>query len=178
MQNSKEMFGANIDINKVKDELTDILLMEKGYDSILKQRIIKRDDSKQTGLSFAQKRMWFMNQINPDNPVNNMPLYLTIKGRLNIEALKKALEQILLRHDSLRTRFKIIDNEPRHEISKIASGILSLIDLRNLEKTIMETERQRIVLEEFLLPFDLENDFMLRTKLLLLENDENVLLSC
>ena len=176
MQNSKEMFGANIDINKVKDELTDILLMEKGYDSILKQRIIKRDDSKQTGLSFAQKRMWFMNQINPDNPVNNMPLYLTIKGRLNIEALKKALEQILLRHDSLRTRFKIIDNEPRHEISKIASGILSLIDLRNLEKTIMETERQRIVLEEFLLPFDLENDFMLRTKLLLLENDENVLL--
>jgi len=62
-------------------------------------------------LSFAQQRLWFLNQLEPDNPVYNIPVAIHLTGSLNIPALQQSFSEILRRHESLRTSFTVIDTQ-------------------------------------------------------------------
>src|SRR5205085_10581883 len=66
-------------------------------------------------LSFAQRRLWFLHQLDPDNPVHNIAAFLRLAGRLDVAALGGALNQIVRRHEALRTVFRHVGNEPVQE---------------------------------------------------------------
>ena len=64
-------------------------------------------------LSFSQQRLWFVSQMDPDTPLYNVPEAIELKGQLNVAALEQSLNEIIRRHDALRTTFTIVDREPR-----------------------------------------------------------------
>ncbi|MGD9160301.1 MAG: condensation domain-containing protein, partial [Desulfobacteraceae bacterium] len=128
-------------------------------------------------LSFAQERLWFLDQLVPDNPFYNIPpMALILRGWLTISALRQALGEIVRRHESLRTRFEFIDDKPVQIIEQDVPFLPNLLDLSNLSSLDREKETQRILSKESLLPFNLKKDLMLRARLLLLDAEEHVLL--
>src|SRR5919205_3846885 len=68
-------------------------------------------------VSFAQQRLWFLAQLEPDNPSYNLPQILRLKGELNVNALEQTINAIIARHESLRTTFKEVDGEPVQIVS-------------------------------------------------------------
>ena len=120
-------------------------------------------------LSFAQQRLWFLDQLERGNPFYNRFKPVRLQGELNIEALERTLSEIVRRHEVLRTRYVNAGGEPRQEVLPAEAVKLTLTDYSNLS----ETEREAAVLEaataERREPFDLAAGPMLRVKLLRLE---------
>ena len=135
----------------------------------------KRVRDKKIPLSFAQERLWFLNQLVPDNPFYNMPIAIGHNDRIDIPALMKSIRTIISRHEALRTRFKVKNGEPEQIIEQSIPTLPYLIDLKHIPDSERKKESNRIIFEESILPFDLENDSVIRAKLLLAEM-ENVLL--
>ncbi|WP_122630819.1 non-ribosomal peptide synthetase, partial [Pseudomonas viridiflava] len=124
-------------------------------------------------LSFAQQRLWFLAQMEDANSAYNIPLGLQLNGQLDTRALKRALERIVVRHDSLRSRFIQQEGEARVEAAA-ASVVPDLLwqDLRGQDEEAL----QRVVREEAAQPFDLLDDLPIRGRLLCLAEDRHVLL--
>jgi len=82
------------------------------------QRIEKNKGTTPVALSFAQQRLWYLDQLDPDNPVYNVPMAYFLDGALNVELLTEALKGVFNRHDILKTSFQLIDDEPVQHIEK------------------------------------------------------------
>src|SRR5688572_29943554 len=123
-------------------------------------------------LSFAQQRMWFLDQLEPGNALYNIPAALRLKGRLDTAALEQSLNEIVRRHESLRTVFKVVKGEPVQVIAAPQPLSLAVLDVR--ERPADMTEAQMI--EEMRRPFDLTAGPLMRVALLHVEGDEYVLL--
>ena len=115
--------------------------------------------------SFAQQRLWFLHKLIPDSPAYNIAMARLLTGPLNTAALQNALNQLLERHETLRTRFTSIDDEPMQVVAESAT---LLIDTDTLEQVDDETDdnslRQKINALSAA-PFDLENESLLRISL-------------
>ncbi|WP_122855873.1 non-ribosomal peptide synthetase, partial [Pseudomonas viridiflava] len=124
-------------------------------------------------LSFAQQRLWFLAQMEDANSAYNIPLGLQLNGHLDTRALKRALERIVVRHDSLRSRFIQQEGEARVQAAPV-SVVPDLLwqDLRGQDEQAL----QRVVREEAAQPFDLLDDLPIRGRLLCLAEDRHVLL--
>ncbi|WP_122845172.1 non-ribosomal peptide synthetase, partial [Pseudomonas viridiflava] len=124
-------------------------------------------------LSFAQQRLWFLAQMEDANSAYNIPLGLQLNGQLDTRALKRALERIVVRHDSLRSRFIQQEGEARVQAAPV-SVVPDLLwqDLRGQDEQAL----QRVVREEAAQPFDLLDDLPIRGRLLCLAEDRHVLL--
>ncbi|MEA5516070.1 condensation domain-containing protein, partial [Nodularia sp. UHCC 0506] len=127
-------------------------------------------------LSFAQQRLWFLNQLEPNNPIYNLSFPLRLLGQLNIEALKQSLNEIVRRHEVLRTTFTIIDKKPVQAIAPVLTLKLPIIDLENLPETAQKTQVSQLVTQEAQLLFDLEQGPLLRASLLKLSQQEYIAL--
>src|SRR5207244_1630 len=68
-------------------------------------------------LSFAQQRLWFLDQLEPNNPLYNVPHIVRLRGGLNADVLERSLHEIVRRHETLRTSFQTIDDEPLQVIA-------------------------------------------------------------
>ncbi|WP_375511201.1 amino acid adenylation domain-containing protein [uncultured Nostoc sp.] len=126
--------------------------------------------------SFAQESLWFLDRMIPDRATYNIPQALRIKGILNTKSLLQALEEIVNRHESLRTTFELMDESPVQVISEKGSIAMPVIDLSTLPETDNETEFQRLVAQDAQQPFDLTHGSLLRTTLIRLTQKEHVLL--
>ena len=115
-------------------------------------------------LSYPQQRPWFLDQLQKDNPVYNLPLGYRVYGSLDADALQFALSEILRRHEVLRSVFRTIDGVPRQIVMAPAQALLTEIDLSGHADP--ETEARRIADEEATEPFDLAAGPMLRAKVL------------
>ena len=127
-------------------------------------------------LSFAQQRLWFLQQMNPQSPVYNMPIASRLLGKLNLKALEQALNEIVRRHEVLRTTFQMVDAQPMQVISPHAALVLPLFDLTHLPETARETEAHRLTVEKLREPFDLVNGPLVRAALVRLNVEDHVLL--
>jgi amino acid adenylation domain-containing protein len=125
-------------------------------------------------LSFAQERLWFLSQWEPDASVYNIPLAIRLSGSLDVRALEQSLDEIIRRHEALRTRFIVSDGKPAQVIAPELRLPLPLVDLSDLVER--EAELQRQIDQQGLQPFDLARDSLIRTTLLRLGRDEHVLL--
>lgn len=123
-------------------------------------------------LSFAQQRLWFLARLEPGNPYYNCPIALRLKGQLHVAALARVLDEIVRRHEILRTTFKVIDGQPV-QIIAARSQSLPVLDLGELPDA--EAEARRLVEEEARRPFSLEQGPLLRTTLLRLSAQEHIL---
>ncbi|MBW4575169.1 MAG: amino acid adenylation domain-containing protein [Aphanothece sp. CMT-3BRIN-NPC111] len=128
--------------------------------------------------SFAQARLWFFDQLVPGNPFYNVVTAVRLIGSLNLAALQQTFNEIVRRHEALRTTFSIVEGQPVQVIraSAIGSGVAPIVDLRYLPVTEREAEAQRLVIQEAQRPFDLTTGPLLRVTLLQLGEAEHILL--
>ncbi len=126
-------------------------------------------------LSFAQERLWFIEQLEPGNIAYNLPGALLIRGRLNMDALQLTLNEIVRRHESLRTTYTSLAGRPVQVVGKATPVNLHIINL-NIE---LETNRMSVALQQTTIevrqPFDLSNGPLMRARLLRLDEEEHVL---
>ncbi len=127
-------------------------------------------------LSFAQQRLWFIDQLDPGSAVYNSPHPLRLRGPLDLGILARTLEQIVRRHESLRTRFSAVDGRPVQVIDAPFRPALPRIDLGALAAGRREAEALRLALEEARRPFDLARGPLLRAGAVRLAADEHVVL--
>src|SRR2546425_10149713 len=97
--------------------------------------------AKSAPLSFAQQRLWFLNQLDPDNSFYNVPRVIRLKGTLDVAALKLCLTEIVRRHKVLHTRFPIIEGQPVQLISPAQELPLPVTDLSHLPEATTVAER-------------------------------------
>ncbi|MBD2468777.1 non-ribosomal peptide synthetase [Nostoc sp. FACHB-145] len=127
-------------------------------------------------LSFAQTRLWLLEQLNPDSSIYNMPAAVRLVGELKIEALEESINEIIRRHEVLRTTFVLDNGEPLQVIVANVQIKIPVVDLRDLPKAEQEAETQRLSVEEFQCPFDFTQAPLLRCTLLQLDEQEYILL--
>lgn len=126
-------------------------------------------------LSFAQQRLWFLDQLENESNTYNIPLAVKIIGLLDVEVLEKAITEIIQRHEVLRTTFPTVDGSPIQAIAPTLDLTLMVIDLQSLPEVDQLSEVQRLATEEAHLPFDLAKGPLLRGILLKLSESEYVL---
>jgi amino acid adenylation domain-containing protein len=125
-------------------------------------------------LSYVQKRIWFLSQIEPSNTYNmSVPLWLS--GKININILEQSLNAIIERHEILRTNFDTIQGQPYQVIKPAFNISLPIIDLTNIPFTERETQALKITVAEAEKPFNLSEDRLIRLQLIKLEEEENIL---
>jgi amino acid adenylation domain-containing protein len=127
-------------------------------------------------LSFAQERLWLVDRLEPNNTAYNMPAALRLVGSLNIAALEQSFNEIVRRHEVLRTTFTVVDGQPVQVIAPSLTLKLPVVDLQALPETERDAEVLRLAAQETQLPFDLAQGPMLRVTLLKLDLSEHVLL--
>ncbi len=127
-------------------------------------------------LSFAQERLWFIDRLLPGNPAYNLPLALDCDGALDAAALAGALAGLAARHETLRTRFELVDGGPVQRIDAPGSLDLPSIDLAELPSARRKEEEARLIAAESWRPFDLARGPLARARLLRLAADRHALL--
>jgi amino acid adenylation domain-containing protein/non-ribosomal peptide synthase protein (TIGR01720 family) len=127
-------------------------------------------------LSFAQQRLWFLHQLDPDDTSYTMPAAVRLQGRLNVTALEQSLNAIVQRHEILRTQFVTIAGQPTQVILPTVTLPLAQVDLRSLSSLEQDAEVQKLALQETQLSFDLSQAPLLRSTLLQLAENDFVLL--
>jgi amino acid adenylation domain-containing protein len=127
-------------------------------------------------LSFAQQRLWFLDQLVPENPFYNVPFAVRLTGQLDFTALQQAFNAIIHRHEALRTNFAKVDGQPTQIISAKVNLSLPVVDLQHLPFTERQLTAAQIATESAQQPFNLATEPLLRVKLLQLDVTEYVLL--
>ena len=148
-------------------------LKKKPAESTSEETIPRRKDSGPVPLSFAQQRLWFLEQLGDSNYL--VPATSRLIGPLDVPALERALNEIMARHDALRSTFTTIDGQPMQIVTPRLPLTLSALDLTPLpeDERAIETRRLR---EEALRPFDLERGPLFRASLLRVGDEEHLLL--
>ena len=171
------------DILKRRSELSThkLLLLEKRLKgkytpASAPQVIPRRHKEGSTPLSFAQQRLWFIEQMETGNSFYNVPVAVRLKGALNVAALEQTFTEIIRRHESLRTNFVTVDGQPMQQIDVARPAHLPVLDLTDLEVAERDAEALRLTTAEMVKPFDLTCDPLLRTTLLRLSDDEHIAL--
>jgi hypothetical protein len=137
----------------------------------------KAQERKSFPLSFAQQRLWFLDQMSPGAPVYNVPLACRITGPLAVGALEGALQAVVRRHDTLRTTFVTEEGGvPVQLVAPELSVPLLAVDVSTPPGKEPESEVRRLAVEEAQRPFDLAHGPLVRATLLRLGEQEHVLL--
>ncbi len=126
-------------------------------------------------LSFAQQRLWFLNQLEPDSAFYNIPTALWLIGELSRPALEQSFAEIVRRHEALRTTFSIVEGTPVQVINAPYKQPVQYMDLRAMPAETRAAEARRLVSAETQRSFDLIHDLLIRVLLIQLTETEHVL---
>lgn len=137
--------------------------------------IPRRDPAAAIPLSFAQQRLWFLVQLEPDNPFYNIPTALRLEGDLELEAFQQAIDQLVQRHETLRTTFTTLDEQPQQIVHSRMVIPIEQVDLSGLP-TEQDQEVERLAIADATQPFNLTQGPLLRIQLLRLAPSQSVLL--
>jgi amino acid adenylation domain-containing protein len=127
-------------------------------------------------LSFAQQRLWFLDQLEPGNPAYNVPLPVRLTGAIRVDLLERVFAEVVRRHEALRTTFDIRDGEPVQVIAPELDVPLPLLDLSHLPEGEREARARELAEADALRPFDLRTGPLLRLTLLRLALEDHILL--
>jgi amino acid adenylation domain-containing protein len=126
-------------------------------------------------MSFSQQQLWVLDQLQPGSAAYNIPLAIRLRGSLNERALQSALDSLALRHESLRTVFRVVNGKPSQVVLPSLSITMSVEDLRQLPEHSSEAERRRIAVEEARRPFDLSRGPLFSARLICVADSDHVL---
>ncbi|MFL6253473.1 MAG: amino acid adenylation domain-containing protein, partial [Pyrinomonadaceae bacterium] len=127
-------------------------------------------------LSFAQQRLWFLDQLQPGSAAYNIPVAIRLEGALDHSALRRSLAEVVRRHETLRTIFDGAEGEPRQVVVESSTIVPAIVDLRGVPDAARTQEVDRLIIEEARRPFDLTRGPLLRLTLLHTDEDEHVAL--
>ncbi|MBV9927471.1 MAG: amino acid adenylation domain-containing protein [Acidobacteria bacterium] len=147
-----------------KRELLRLLLQEEG------------GTSDAFPLSFAQQRLWFLDQLEPGSAAYNVAAAVRLRGPLDLEAFRRSLNEIVRRHESLRTTFANVDGRPLQVVAPSLTLTVPVTDLSAVAEEQREAEALRLAQEEAQLGFDLARGPLIRAQVLRLEAEEHVVL--
>lgn len=182
----RETLHVELAINELFDldslsEVADLILEMIKRDPELKiEPIQPQSPSDELSLSFSQKRLWFLDQLEPGNSAYNNPAALTIRGKLDVRILCQVIEEIVRRHSVLRTSLKDISGGAVPYVNEVCEWHLPLEDLSALSVAARKVEVKCLASEEAACTFDLKRGQLFRTRLLQLaevgSNDEEYVL--
>jgi hypothetical protein len=127
-------------------------------------------------LSFAQERLWYIDQLAPGSSVYNTPLLVRLRGDLDVSCFQRALDAVVQRHEVLRTAFLSKGGRPIPVVLKTRSAELKVIDLRNVGDSEQETEAKRLIKQESSRPFNLTREAVSRSFLFRLGDADYIFL--
>ncbi|HMR63875.1 MAG TPA: condensation domain-containing protein [Anaerolineae bacterium] len=156
--------------------LLELQLKKKRVNGSRLEKISRRPNPDTFPLSFAQQRLWFLDQLNPGTAIYNLHEAIRLRGPLAVGTLEQSLNEILWRHETLRATFANVAGQPMQRISGAESFSLALIDLQELSELEREIEAQRLANQEAQRPFDLAQDPLLRATLVRLDQEDYVFL--
>jgi amino acid adenylation domain-containing protein len=162
-------------LSAVKQALLEKLAQRRATRSDVARGITRRASAAPAPLSLAQQRLWFVDQLEPGSSLYNLSIAVRLTGHLDADALSGALNEIVRRHESLRTSFSMADGRPVQVIGDAAPLDIELEDLRALDAGTREAEVLRRAREEARQPFDLRAGKLLRVRLLRLREEEHVI---
>jgi amino acid adenylation domain-containing protein len=139
-------------------------------------RAARRDGERAFPLSFAQQRLWFIDRLALDGRFYNIPEALRLSGRLDLNALERGFNEVVRRHEPLRTSFTDDGGRPVQIVNDHAPLALEVTDLSGLPEAMREPEAVRLAVEEAHRTFDLARAPLTRAQLLRLGEQEHVLL--
>jgi phthiocerol/phenolphthiocerol synthesis type-I polyketide synthase E len=151
-------------------------LRRRSRDQAAADCIVRRPAGSPAPLAPAQRRLWFLERLNPAGAGYHVPLIYRLRGGLNRPALAWALAEIARRHESLRTRFELAGGEPIQVVSPAGPRAPALVDLRRLGQAVRAAEAARLGDQEVLRPFDLARGPLWRARLLALGGEDHLLL--
>jgi amino acid adenylation domain-containing protein len=167
-------------LSPAKQRLLELRLNRKAETPANKQAIPRRERAEAYPVSFGQQRMWLIQQLEPDASIYNMPKILKLNGPLNLAALQQALNEVVARHEVLRTTINPVNEEPAQRIAEPRWLELPLIDLTRAPGStlppLQHSEIEALLTEEIERPFDLSRDLMIRARLFRLSAQEHILL--
>lgn len=164
------------EIQERKAEIIEFLEVSNRTNNHSFRPLVSISRSENLPLSFAQQRLWFLDQLIPNNPFYNIPLALNLTGSLNQAALEQTFNEIVRRHEALRTTFVIQSGQPVQVINPTLKIPLPVIDLRQLPQAEREIQARQLTTQEAQYPFNLSTDSLLRVKLLRLDETQYILL--
>ena len=173
----EEVLTSNLssELSQRKEEI--IAFLNRAHSSSRSKRTISPvSRAENLPLSFAQQRLWFVDQMTPDSPEYNIFWAIRIKGLLNLSALKQSFNEIVQRHEVLRTNFKTLEGQPLQEIAPNLQLELPVMDWRQLSQSEREARLVGIADAEAKKPFNLAKDPLLRITLVHLDEAEYVAL--
>ncbi|MCA9940426.1 MAG: non-ribosomal peptide synthetase, partial [Anaerolineales bacterium] len=127
-------------------------------------------------LSFAQQRLWFLDMLAPDSSFYNIPAAMYLRGSLSVTTVARSLNEIVRRHETLRTTFALVDDEPVQVIAPYRPRPLPVVDLQGLPPARRQAAAQQLVDEEAARPFVLSQGPLIRFAWLRIAPTEQVLL--
>ena len=136
--------------------------------------IVARASCDPVELSFGQQRLWFLAQLESGSAAYNVPMAWRITGAVDLSALQRSLDQLIARHEVLRTTFPADEGHPRQVITTVQHVSLESLDLRSVEHSKRESELERHICEETQRPFDLAGGPVMRAALFRIEDEEHV----
>ncbi|HET8846542.1 MAG TPA: amino acid adenylation domain-containing protein, partial [Ktedonobacteraceae bacterium] len=157
-----------------EEELLRLLLEEEGFSSSF-QPITPASRTEDLLASFAQQRLWFLDQLQPGSPAYTIPCTLQFSGDLDVELLERCLTELFRRHESLHTTFRMRDGQILQVIGSAEDIVLSVQDLTTLPVEKRQEEAQHLVKKESLSAFDLARGPLLRPLLIRLSPSEHIL---
>ena len=133
------------------------------------------DESSPLTLSFSQRRLWFLHQLDPASTAYNTFACLRLEGKLDEAALEQTFDEIIRRHKVLRTTFTVLEDTPVGYLNESIKADLNRIDLENINPSKRLAEALNLATEEIRKPFDLENGPVIRTTLIKLDPEDHIL---
>ncbi|WP_160955282.1 condensation domain-containing protein, partial [Xanthomonas sp. LMG 8993] len=156
-----------------KAEILTWLQSDSGAGSLVP---IPRRDARQAPLSFPQRRLWFIDQLEGGSRQYNIPTAMRLRGQLDVQAMQAALDRIVARHQILRTVYRFQDDAPVQQVLAPAPIPLAQTDLSALAPEVALSRARDLAMQEAARPFDLSADLMLRCVLIRLADADHVVL--
>ncbi|HEX8149384.1 MAG TPA: amino acid adenylation domain-containing protein [Pyrinomonadaceae bacterium] len=151
-------------------------LKEEGAPRRQTQTITRRPNHSPCRLSFAQERLWFLHQLEPESTTYNEPFGVRLTGRLDAAALERSFNEAVRRHEILRTTVELVDGQPMQVIAPSLPLPLPVVDVRGGSAAEREAAARRLIDEEARRPFDLARGPLIRVLVLRLDEREHLLI--
>src|SRR5215470_15639486 len=142
----------------------------------LGKRLAVRTGGEPARASFAQERLWFLHQLEPQSVAYDVPRAIRIRGNLDLTVLRESLNAIVARHDTLRTHFALVDGSLRQIVDEQVSIELPVVDLSDLQPDERARRTKESIEHEATLPFDLSTGPIMRARVLRFDAAEHLLL--
>jgi amino acid adenylation domain-containing protein/thioester reductase-like protein len=163
-------------LSQQQQSLLEKLLREEGLSVTAQPVAGRRDGLNQYPLSYGQQRLWFLDQLEPGHALYNMPVAVRLVGEVDERVLSQVVNEVVRRHEVLRTTFTTIDGMPVQRIASEREIHLPVEDITDLPEEVRERRAHELAQAEAQMPFDLMTGPLLRVRLLRLTPTEHIVL--